>query len=481
MTMPRRNFIEYALAAASAGAAIPAVALGAHATRRGAANDRVRLGVIGVRGRGRGHIAEFMNIPNVEIVAICDPDSGVIDDAMEAVPDATYHRDIRAMLDDPGVDAVSIATPNHWHALATVWALDAGKHVYVEKPVSHTFAEGRAVINAARRAGKIVQHGTQARSHQATRDAMAWLQAGGLGEVTLAHGLCYKKRDSIGAVSGEQTPPSTLDYDLWTGPAAMEPLRRRNLHYDWHWDFNTGNGDIGNQGVHQLDIARWGLGLDGLPTSVQSVGARVGYEDDGETPNSQLALFEYDDAGKQIIFEVRGLQTPAYRTAHIGVVFFGEVGYMVSAAYAKVVVFDHDGAEIKVFQGGGNHFANFIDAVRADDARLLRANTTEAHHSTALCHLANTSHHLGAPRTMAEMQEPFRDRHAANRAFLDLRDHLRGNHVDPATESLLVGPRLHLDGATETFTGESAAAANVHLSRDYRSGYAIPSSLMAVS
>lgn len=232
--MNRRDFLERSLLT-TAGLVVPSAALSAFASPRAVgANDRIRVGVIGVRGRGRGHIGAFKKSPNAEVVAICDPDSGVIAPAVEAVPEARYYADVRKMLEDPSIDAVSIATPNHWHALATIWALQAGKHVYVEKPISHDVAEGQAVVEAARRYGRIVQHGTQARSHVATRDALAWLRDGGLGRVKLAHGLCYKRRESIGKITAPPKLPPTLDYDLWTGPAAMEPLARANLHYDWH-------------------------------------------------------------------------------------------------------------------------------------------------------------------------------------------------------------------------------------------------------
>ena len=280
----RRRFLEQSMLATAAAMVpvAPTKAL-APARRSVSPNEIIRVGVIGVRGRGRAHVGEFKKSPDTEVVAICDPDEGVIEGAMNAVPSATYYRDIRKLLEDQSIDAISIATPNHWHSLAAIWALQAGKHVYVEKPISHKLFEGQKVVEAARKYGKVIQHGTQSRSNEATREAITWLHEGGLGKISIARGLCYKRRESIGKVEGTQQPPTTLDYDLWTGPAQLLPLQRKQLHYDWHWVFNTGNGDIGNQGVHQMDIARWGLNKSEFPMSITSIGGRVGYEDDGET------------------------------------------------------------------------------------------------------------------------------------------------------------------------------------------------------
>jgi len=431
---------------------------------------------MGVRGRGRAHVKAFRDAPDSEVVAICDPDTAVIGPAMEAVPDATYYRDIRAMLDDARIDAVAIAAPNHWHALATIWALQAGKHVYVEKPISHTLMEGRAVMNAARRTKLVVQHGTQARSQSATRQAMDWLHSGGIGRVTRARGLCYKRRESIGKVDAPINPPSTIDMNLWTGPARLEPIRRRQLHYDWHWVFNTGNGDIGNQGVHQMDIARWGLALDDHPRSVMSIGGRLGYDDDGETPNSQLVC--YDFGPKEILFEVRGLKSGPYRTAHIGVVFTGEHGYLVSAAYNKVVAFDLDGNVTRTFTGGADHehFQNFLDAVKAGRPDLVHASVLDAHRSTALCHLGNVSHLLGRSVALGSVDVPFHSA-SANEAFDEMRDHLRSNGLDPDNTLVSVGATLAFDDALERVVGTNADEANTLLTRTYREPFVIAEEL----
>jgi predicted dehydrogenase len=461
----RRTFLERSIVVAAAAPAVSRIAAAQ-------SDEVVRVAVIGVRGQGRSHVGDFKKSPHARVVAICDPDSAVIGGALEAVPDARYYSDIRQLLDDSSIDAVSIAMPHHWHALATVWALQAGKHVYVEKPISHNVQEGRAVVEAAQKSGKLVQHGTQGRSHQATQDAIAWLHDGGLGKVSTVRGLCYKRRDSIGKVDSAQPPPSTCDYDLWTGPARMGPLMRKNLHYDWHWDFNTGNGDIGNQGIHQMDIARWGLERDEFPQRVVSCGARLGYDDNGNTPNSQICVYDYGD--QQIIFEVRGLKTDPYKTARIGVVFDGEEGYLVSRSYGKVIAYDNDGQEMKVFTGGGNHIENFLDAIRAGQAGVLNADCLEGHRSSALCHLGNISHQLGTPERLSATDAPFGEHAHANETFQQLRGHLVTNGIEPASTDYVMGPVLEFDGKTEQFVGDHAAEANMLLTREYRGPYTAP-------
>ncbi len=470
----RRRFIEHSMLATATAAFVPAIpTLAAPMVRRPfSRNDVVRIGVVGVRGRGRAHVGEFKLSPDAEVVAICDPDEGVLEGAMNAVPDATYYRDIRKMLEDDSIDAISIATPNHWHSLASIWAIQAGKHVYVEKPISHNVMEGRRVVEAARKYDRIVQHGTQARSSAATREAIAWLHAGGLGKIHIARALCYKSRGSIGKVDGPQQPPSTCDYDLWTGPAAMEPLRRTNLHYDWHWVFNTGSGDIGNQGVHQMDIARWGLNKDDFPTQVVGCGGRLGYDDDGNTPNTQISIYDYGD--QKLIFEVRGLKTDAYKSAHIGVIFHCEHGYLVSASYAKVVAFDHDGNEVRTFTGGGNHFQNFLDAVREGNTDNMTAECIEGHRSAALCHLGNISYRLASPASLASSDTPFGADEAGNETFERFRDHLADNGLDPHGTTYMVGSSLAFDSTTERFVGHRASDANRLLTREARAPFVVP-------
>ena len=472
--LTRRRFLEQSMLA-TAATAVPATPTFAFAsTRRSVSpNEIIRVGVIGVRGRGRGHVGAFKQSPDTEVVAICDPDEGVIEGAMTAAPNATYYRDIRKLLEDQSIDAISIATPNHWHSLATIWALQAGKHVYVEKPISHNVLEGQKVVEAARKYGKVVQHGTQARSNGATREAIAWLHDGGLGQVSIARGLCYKRRESIGKVLQTQQPPATLDYDLWTGPAQILPLRRKQLHYDWHWVFNTGNGDIGNQGVHQMDIARWGLDKTEFPTRITSCGGRVGYDDDGDTPNSLISVYDYGQ--QQLIFEVRGLKTADYRTAHVGVIFHCEHGYLVSTGgYGKVVAFDLQGNIIRTFVGDGNHFQNFIDAVKNDDPSGVNANALAGHRSAALCHLGNISYLLGTRRLLSEFDAPFGEDEAGNESFDRLQQHLVDNALVPDQTPLTLGATLTFDSTAQQFTGHRATEANALLTRPGREPFAVP-------
>jgi len=390
MNLNRRDFLK-------------TVALGAAAfsldartwSRAVGANDDIRVAVIGFRGQGAGHIKALNRLSGVRVVAICDVDRQVLEaKARELGSSVQACTDLRRVLDNKDVDAVSIATPNHWHALATVWACQAGKDVYVEKPVSHNVFEGRKCVEAARKYNRIVQAGTQSRSNEALRQAIIWLREGHLGKIRIARGLCYKRRESIGKAEGPQSIPPEIDYDLWCGPAEKLPLARKRLHYDWHWVWNTGNGDLGNQGVHQMDIARWALGKMELSPMVFSVGGRLGYSDDGETPNTQMVVHNYGDA--LLIFEVRGLPAKApepqageegkappmdkYRGLSVGHVIECEGGYL-----AGTTAFDNDHQPVKRFSGKsddeGGHFGNFIKAVRSrkrEDLNLKTAVEGEA-------------------------------------------------------------------------------------------------------
>ncbi len=323
-----------------------------------------------------------------------------------------------------------------------------------------------------------MQHGTQARSAKATQDAMNWLHSGGLGKVMIAQALCYKPRASIGKVDKPQKPPASLDYDLWTGPAELGPLMRKNLHYDWHWVFNTGNGDIGNQGVHQMDLARWGLGQTELPRSAVSCGGRLGYDDDGNTPNTMVSLFDYGD--QKLIFEVRGLKTAPFYDTNIGVVFHCEGGYLVSSSYNKVVAFDHEGQVVKTFVGGGDHFQNFLDAIKSGKPGDLNSEILEGHLSSALCHLGNISYQLAEPQRLDTTDEPFAGERAANECFIRFRDHLSENGIDPKQTDYDMGPVLAFDSRSEKFVGDRAAEANALLTRRYREPFVISSSEPAV-
>jgi predicted dehydrogenase len=347
--------------------------------------------------------------------------------------------------------------------------LQSGKHVYVEKPVSHNVSEGRRLVEVSRKENKICQAGTQIRSSSGSRAGIQFLKDGNLGAVRVGRGLCYKRRDTIGVHEGVVPIPASVDYDLWCGPAPNQPLTRRKLHYDWHWQWNFGNGDLGNQGIHQMDVARWGLGKNELPRAVLSVGGRFGYRDDGETANTQVAWFDYDD--KQLIFEVRGLPTPNLRNVNVGNIFYCANGYMCFPSYNSAVAYDLDGNVIRRFNGPDDHYANFVACVRSGRREDQRGEVLEGHLSSALCHLANISYRLGRPQPFEPRQNTFASSEAQN-TLMTMEEHLQENRVPLATTQLTVGRRLAIDPRTERFTSDEEA--NRMLTREYRRGFEVP-------
>ncbi len=489
MSISRRRFLT-TTAAGTAALAIPVMPL--HARRsRWSVNDEIRLAVIGLNGRGKDHVAAFTKIPGVRLTALCDVDSSVLAREAKALSErgvsVETSSDMRRIMERRDIDAVSIATPNHWHSLAAIWACQSGKDVYVEKPVSHNVWEGRQLVRAARAHNRIVQAGTQARSSTSIADAITWMRAGNLGPLTLARGLCYKPRRSIGKVTGEQQPPSAVDYDLWTGPADMMPLKRKRLHYDWHWDFNTGNGDLGNQGIHQMDICRWALGEDRLAPAVGSIGGRFGYDDDGNTPNTQVTWFGYKAA--PLVFEVRGLprDTAAqsgkweegmdkYKSMTLGVSIECEGGYLaISDDYGRARAFDKSDKLIKEWKGTNEHFANFIAAVRSRKQSDLAADIEQGHISSALCHIGNIAYRVGELTARAPADASVHAVAAgkpAGEAFERFAAHLDANGVDLDRTRARLAPWLEFDPAAEQFTGNEAA--NALLRRPYRGSFVVP-------
>ncbi len=450
-----------------------ALALASALPLRASASETLRVAVVGVRGRGLDHVRAYAKLPDVHVAALCDIDDNVVAPAMKAAEEGSgkkpsFEKDLRKLLEDKSIDAVSIATPNHTHALFSIWALQAGKHVYVEKPVSHNVREGRKIVEAARKYKKLCQTGTQSRSSKGIRDALAFLREGGLGKVTTARGLCYKPRASIG--TKEDGPvPAGVDYNLWLGPAPERPFNPNRFHYNWHWMWDTGNGDIGNQGIHQMDVCRWGLGKKTLPARVLSAGGRFGYKDDGETPNTQLSVLDYGD--QQIVFEVRGLPTKEYRGVKIGVIFHAEKGWLQIGGGKGPAAFDRDDELLRSFEGGGDHFANFTGAVRSGHAEDLAADIEEGHLSSALCHLANISYRLGGLHAMYKVF-PFRGWEAADATFDRLKDHCSDNDAKPDVTQIQAGRLLTLDPATERFVNDPEA--DKLLTRDYRRPFVVP-------
>lgn len=484
----RREFLNRsAIIAAAAAAGSQAVAADRPTpTAARAQADKLRVAVVGVNGRGMSHVGGFLGKNNCEIVTVCDCDEAVIGRAMRAVEKTQgkapkYEKDIRKVLADKDIDIVSIATPNHWHALMAVWAMEAGKDVYVEKPATHNVREGAVMLAAARKYKRVCQVGTQSRSNPGMREAIEYVRGGKLGKVDLAIGLCYKPRGSIGKVKAPTEPPKTMDYDLWCGPAEKLPVTRSRVHYDWHWVWNTGNGDLGNQGVHEMDKARWGLGKATMPSSVFSLGGRFGYEDDGQTANTQLCVFDYGP--EKMIFEVRGLKTDSYKGAKVGNIWVGTEGYVVCPNYAGGIAYDKSGKEVarfgwdeakKQFVGGDHyHFDNFVKAVRSRRVEDQNCDIADGHLSAALCHLANISYRLGAATPVAKALGVSNDKNVNDFAAA-LVEHLKANKVDVEKTAGLFGPALPIDPKAERFVSKDGALnakANAMLTREYRKGF----------
>ena len=474
----RRRFLEDSLLAAAAVAAAPAVR--SYAADAGP-NDKLAVAVVGVNGRGSSHLAAFADRGDTEVVIVCDADEKVGQKRCDDVERRQgrrpkFVRDMRKAFEDKSVDIVTTATPNHWHALTAIWAMQAGKDVYVEKPVSHNVQEGRRMVETARKYKKICQTGTQCRSMQGSIDAIQYVHDGKIGEVKLARGLCYKRRKSIGP-KGEYDVPPEVDYDLWTGPAPMKPVTRPRFHYDWHWQRLYGNGDMGNQGPHQMDLARWGLGIDRLADSVICYGGRLGYEDAGDVGNTEVSILDFGD--KTLVFEVRGLETGALRGAKIGVIFYGTEGFVVLTSYTGGAAFDKDGNVVTKFSGGGDHYDNFVKAVRSRNHEDLNADILQGHLSCALSHLGNISYYLGEPASVDKIRDTLGQLKTFENTGTTLDrtvDHLVNNEadeVDLEKTPLTLGPKLELDGKAETILNN--AEASKMLTREYRAPYIVPS------
>ena len=450
MAIERREFLKTTGKAITVGAAT--LALGGKIL---GANDRVRIAICGVRGRGNDHIRGFSHVPQTELAALCDVDENVSAQRLAqieklGVPRPKSFVDIRKLLEDKDIDAISIATPNHWHSLMAIWACQAGKDVYVEKPCSHNTFEGRQLVRAVKKYNRICQHGSQSRSNPGMLEAIHHLGDGTIGDVYMARALCYKWRPSIGHAT-EEPVPAGVHYDLWTGPAPLKPFTRNRFHYNWHWIWDTGNGEVGNQAIHEIDIARWGLGV-GFPLSVSAMGGHFMFDDDQETPNTLAATFIFEAPGgkrKMMELEVRhwitnheaeigtgaygaggvpaaGLTAPPEKkstekktataqaplgprdakTNTVGNIFYGSKGYLAIDGYDAYKTWITD--EVKPGpsgKGAGDHYANFIDCVRSRRAQDIHSPIEEAHMSTTLVHLANASYRLGRTLKFDATQE----------------------------------------------------------------------------
>ncbi len=490
MEVTRRRFLAAASALAS-GSILGVRSLSAQSQPP----SDLRVGVIGLRKRGVHHLTSLRK----QITAVCDVDAKILTvRAREASArmgrKIQPYADYRKMLESPEIDAVSIATPNHLHALIAVAALQAGKHVFVEKPLAHNMWEGEQIVAAAEKYGKVVQCGMQVRSSRAVAKAIEFVQSGELGAIQYAMTTCYKSRMSIGLLKNPLKIPKTIDYDRWCGPAAKVDIFRPSLHYDWNWDFNTGNGDLGNQAVHHLDIARWCLGEEDLPPRTLSIGGRVGYEDAGETPNTQVVLFDYEKA--PIVTEVRGLPRSkadwtawesamdSYRGVPIGAVIQCERGYIgVSAQYQVAVALDNDNKLIKKFDDGAvNHYQNWMDACMANDTDQLSAPVLEGHRTCALVHAGNISHRTGAPATRTEILErldSLKVPEIMSETTQRMMEHLKKNQIDIESPTLVLGSALAFLPTEKRFSDNDAA--NALLKREGRPGFEVPNLLPAAA
>jgi predicted dehydrogenase len=441
--MDRRNFLISS-----------AAALGASASAFGSPSDTVRAAVVGVGGRGHDHISGVSHQENVQIVAICDIDDAHLANGLKQIaglnkPAPKTYKDVRKLLEDKSIDAITIASPNHWHTLMTIWACQAGKDVYVEKPCSHNMFEAKQIVAAARKYNRMVQQGSQIRSSVAVEDAVKQMREGLIGDIYLSRGLCFKFRNTIGRKPVEPVPAG-VDYDLWTGPSPVHQFTQNRFHYNWHWFWDTGNGDLGNQGIHEIDIARWGLGVK-YPTKVSAIGGHFMFDDDQETPNTLNCAFEFNEGGKHQMmeFEVRHWYSNGEASVHdrrrpvaagapagaerplnsIGNLFYGSKGYLAVDSYASYKSWMGANEEPgPAGNEGGDHFANFFEAVRTRKRDGLHAEIEEGAISTTLVHLANISYKLG--RT------------------------------------------LHFDAATYSVTGD--AEANKMFTRAYRKPFVVP-------
>lgn len=483
--LTRREFIKSSVAA---GAAIAVLAPN---SRVRGANDDLRFAVVGTGGQGGGHIGLFNEKKGVRVVALCDADKAHVESKARDFEKKYGQKvktyiDVRKLLEDKSIDAITSATPNHWHSLVTIWACQAGKDVYIEKPISHNIWEGRKAVEAARKYDRIVQTGTQKRSDQGLIEVFKYMQEGNLGAIKWSRGFCYKARFKgtngiVNGTNGPISPPESVDYNLWCGPAEMKPLRRQQLHYKWHWVWNTGNGDLGNQGIHEMDLSRWALGgPEKLAPRVISIGGRFGVDDAGETANTQIIFLDYKPA--PLIFEVRGLPRKKgdrsmdnFRGTRIGICVQCEDGYFAGGGGGGWT-YDNNGKKLKQFSGraGAGHHQNFIDAVRSRKVSDLNADILKGHISSALCHMGNVSHRIGKKMPASEIKNAIGNNAELMDSFDRMLEHLKANEVDLEKEPITMGPMLTMDTRRERFVGEYSDWANMYVARNYREPFVVP-------
>lgn len=477
--MNRRKFISSSVAASSLF-----LAKSSWANVIGASSD-IRLGFAGLGNMGSHHVREFLKIPGVRTVALCDADTDHLDRGLAIIEKENgtgarkatrTFQDYRDFIEFEEIDAVVIASPNHWHTLMAVWAMKKGKDVYLEKPLSHNITEGRYLVEAQKKYGRIVQHGTQRRCDFRIEAMVRYVKSGQLGKIKLAHTISYKQRKSIGNSKQPTALPKTVDFDHWCGPAKKDPIMRDRLHYDWHWIWNTGNGDIGNNGVHQLDVCNWVTGDRKAAPRVISLGGRFGYDDHGQVPNTHIAYFDYDEM--PILAEVRGLemtrgsgQMPHYLTQRENVIIHCEGGYATETA-----IFDNQGERMDVLETepSSNVRNNFIEAVRSGKYSMIRSRIDNGHNSCTLAHQANISYRIGETQNPNETIERIKGNPYLTESYGRMTEHLGNNGVYLTQNPATIGAWLSYDSKNERFVGASSRKANALLTREYRAPYQLP-------
>ena len=446
------------------------------------ANNRLRIAVAGLNGRGQSHLSGWMDQDNLEIAYLIDPDQKVLAAAMNGLQGklkdnfkAKGIADVREALEDKNLDAISVATPNHWHSLITIWAAQAGKHVYVEKPMSHDVGEGRIAVEAQKKYGVVIQHGTQSRSDAKIAGLHEAIQSGQFGPLKISYGYCCKQRDSIG-FKPISDPPANLDWNLWRGPAIIDQFHGNYVHYNWHWFWKTGNGDLNNQGTHQLDIARWALDKELThPVRAMAIGGRFAWNDQGETPNTMMGIAEYPN-GQQVFFNVRNVAYKGYERQVENEYYFEDGGKIVRGLYYPSGSSAGEKLDIKPGKvtPGGN-WAAFITACREGKPELANGNVHDAHYGCVLGHLMNNSYRLGEKVPFNSKAGRFGDNKAAAEHFLKLHEVMRdGVGVPEDGAEYTVGPWLTFDPEAETHTGDFAEEANQLLKDPNRSGFEVP-------
>jgi predicted dehydrogenase len=474
----RREFLRDSLVAGTAfavcGTRSTAQVLGA--------NNRLRIAVVGLNGRGKSHINGWLGQDNVEIAYLIDPDEQILAKRLKDLETKVEGKfscrgvtDVREALNDKNLDAISIATPNHWHSLMTIWAAQAGKHVYVEKPMSHDIQEGRVVVEAQKKYGVVIQHGTQSRSSASNAGLHDLIRSGKFGKMKISYGYCCKPRDTIGFKS-PSAPPAHLDWSLWRGPAIIDNYHDNYVHYNWHWFWETGNGDMNNQGTHQLDMAYWALNKDVThPTRVMALGGRFLWKDQGETPNTMMGIAEYPN-GQSVFFNVRNVNYEGYQRQVENEYYFEDGGKIIKKKYyAKG---SDTGEKIDIPQGhvtpGGN-WGSFIAACRAGDPNMANGNAMDAHYGCVLGHLMNNSYRLGESVPFNAKAGRFGDNQDAHDHFMKLHD-VMGNGVGLPEDGTpyIVGPWLTFNPEAERHTGAYAIQANELLKDANRPGFQVP-------